>query len=147
MHIRTINLQMLPSAFFSLNTNMGARWRSGKLSDSESRGSEFDPHRRHRVVSLSQTHSLHTVLGKPRKSWLPPDMTEKLLTGTFSLNTNKHIQTQMFMMHITIDISGICRISTIVINKPLKEILQLSKGMACCVVSNKTLFNADIKLK
>ena len=25
----------------------------------------------------------------PRKQWLRPDMTEKLLTGTLSLNTNK----------------------------------------------------------
>ena len=29
------------------------------------------------------------VLVKPRKRWLRPDMTEKLLTGTLSLNTNK----------------------------------------------------------
>ena len=28
-------------------------------------------------------------LVKPRKRWLRPDMTEKLLTGTLSLNTNK----------------------------------------------------------
>ena len=34
----------------------GARWRSGSASDSESRGSGFDPHRRHHVVSLSMTH-------------------------------------------------------------------------------------------
>ena len=30
--------------------------RSGRASDSESKGSGFDPHRRHRVVSLSKTH-------------------------------------------------------------------------------------------
>ena len=34
----------------------GARWRSGRASDSESRGPGFDPHKRHRVVSLSKTH-------------------------------------------------------------------------------------------
>ena len=34
----------------------GARWRSGRASDSESRGHGFDPHRHHRVVSLSKTH-------------------------------------------------------------------------------------------
>ena len=60
----------------------GAGWRSGGASDSESRGPGFDPHRRHRVVSLSKTHSLPTVLVKPRKRWLRPNMTEKLLTGT-----------------------------------------------------------------
>ena len=30
--------------------------RSGRASDSESGGPGFDPHRRHRVVSLSKTH-------------------------------------------------------------------------------------------
>ena len=63
-------------------------------SDYESRGPEFDPHRRHRVVSLSKTHYLPTVLVKPRNSRLRPDMTEKLLTGMISLNTNK--QTRCF---------------------------------------------------
>ena len=38
-------------------------------------------------MSLSKTHKLPTVLVKPRKRWLRPDMTEKLLTGTLSLNT------------------------------------------------------------
>ena len=34
-----------------------ARWRSGRASESESRGPVFDAHRmRHRVVSLSRTH-------------------------------------------------------------------------------------------
>ena len=66
----------------------GARWRSGRASDSESRGPGFEPHKRHRVVSLSKAHLLPTVLVKPRKRWLRPDMTEKLLTGTLNLNTN-----------------------------------------------------------
>ena len=34
----------------------GAWWHSGRASDSESRGPGFDPHRRHRVMSLSKTH-------------------------------------------------------------------------------------------
>ena len=70
---------------------VGARWRSGRASDSESRGPGFEPHKRHRVVSLSKAHLLPTVLVKPRKRWLRPDMTEKLLTGTLSLNTNKSL--------------------------------------------------------
>ena len=73
-----------------------SRWRSGRASDSESRGPGFEPHKRHRVVSLSKAHLLPTVLVKPRKRWLRPDMTEKLLTGTLSLNTNK--QTKRFIM-------------------------------------------------
>ena len=42
-----------------------------------------------RVVSLSKAHLLPTVLVKPRKRWLRPDTTEKLLTGMLNLNTNK----------------------------------------------------------
>ena len=68
---------------------MGARWHSGRAFDSESRGPGFDPDGRHRVVSLSKTHLLPTVLVKPRKRWLRPDMTEKLSTETLSLNTKK----------------------------------------------------------
>ena len=34
----------------------GALWPSGRASDSESRGPGFDPHKGHRVVSLSETH-------------------------------------------------------------------------------------------
>ena len=33
--------------------------------------------------------SLNKALVIPRKQWLPPDMTEKLLTVTLSINTNK----------------------------------------------------------
>ena len=41
------------------------------------------------VVSLSlsktQINLLRTVLVKPRKRWLRPDMTEKMLSGTLNL--------------------------------------------------------------
>ena len=60
-----------------------------KASDLESRSLGFDPHMRHRIVSLSKTHELPKVLDKPSKRWLRPNMTEQLLTGTLSLNTNK----------------------------------------------------------
>ena len=63
-------------------------WQSGRASDSKSRGPGFDPHRCHRIVSLRKTHLLPTVLVKPRKRWLRPDMAEKLLTWTLSLNDN-----------------------------------------------------------
>ena len=39
---------------YQINLGTGARWRSGRASDSESRGHGFDPHKRHRVVSLSK---------------------------------------------------------------------------------------------
>ena len=37
---------------------------------------------------LSKTLYSQKVLVIPRKQWLRPDMTEQLLTGTSSLNTN-----------------------------------------------------------
>ena len=67
----------------------GAWCRSGGASDSELRGPGFYSHRRHHVVSLNKTHLLPIVLVKPRKHLLCPDMTEKLLAGMLSLNTNK----------------------------------------------------------
>ena len=67
----------------------GARWPSGRVSDSGARGRGFDIYLR-RVVSLSKvTFTTRKVLVIPRKQWLCPDMTEKLLTGTLSINTNK----------------------------------------------------------
>ena len=95
---------------------MEAWWRSVKRAlDYESRIPGFDPNMHHRVVSLSKTHELPTVLVKPRKRWLRLYMTEKLLTGTLSLNTNKtntftHIryQTQQY----TLDSHNIPRIIT-----------------------------------
>ena len=48
-----------------------------------------------RVVSLSKTLYSPKVLVIPRKGWLCPDMTEKLLTGTLNLNTNKQTNTYL----------------------------------------------------
>ena len=43
----------------------------------------YDPHSGRRVVSLSKIHlPPQKVLVIPRKRWLRPDMTEKLMTGT-----------------------------------------------------------------
>ena len=75
----------------------GSRWRSGRASNCKSRGPGFDPHKHQHVVSLSKTHELPTVLVKPRKSWLHPDMAEKLLTGMLSLNTNKQTKYNDFI--------------------------------------------------
>ena len=73
---------MLPYNHFS----RGALWLSGRVSDSGARGRGFDTYRR-RVVSLSKT--LYSPWLITQEAWLRPDMTEKLLTGTLSLNTNK----------------------------------------------------------
>ena len=50
-------------------------------------------------VSLSKTLYSPKVLVIPRKPWFRPDMTEKLLTGTLNLNTNK--QTKKQNMHFS----------------------------------------------
>ena len=44
-----------------------------------------------KVVSLRKKLYSPKVLVIPKKRWLRPDITEKLLTGTFNLNTNKQI--------------------------------------------------------
>ena len=66
------------------------QWPSGRALDSESRGSGFDPHKGHGVVSLSKTHLfLRVQVNTQRKWWLHPDMTEKLLAGKLNLKSNK----------------------------------------------------------
>ena len=64
----------------------GARWLSGRALDSVGRGRVFETYLR-RVVSLSKTLSSPKVQVIPRKWWLRPDMTEKLLTRKLNLNT------------------------------------------------------------
>ena len=54
----------------------GAQWPSGRVLDSRSRGCGFEPHRRHCVGYINPC----LVLVQHRKT--PPDITEKLLTGT-----------------------------------------------------------------
>ena len=65
----------------------GARWPSGSVSDSGARSRGFDYYLR-RVVFLSKdtcTPRKVLVIHRNRR----PDMTEKMLTGTLSMNTNK----------------------------------------------------------
>ena len=71
----------------------GALWLSGRASDSGARARGFETYLR-RVVSSSKTLYSRKVLVIPRKRWLHPNMTEKLLTGTLSLNTNKQTNKQ-----------------------------------------------------
>ena len=78
------NLKVASSHYHS----WGARWLSGRASVSRARG------RRVRNLPppccvLSKTLFSSKVLVIPRKRWFRPDMTEKLLTGTLNLNTQK----------------------------------------------------------
>ena len=64
----------------------GARAPSGRAPDSGAGGRGFDTYQR-RVVSLSKdTFTPPKALVIHRKRWIRPDMTEKLFTGTLSLN-------------------------------------------------------------
>ena len=67
-----------------------ARWPSGRASDS---GREVGGSILTQVILEQYTFTYQTVLVTPRKRWLRPDMTEKLLTGTKSLNPNKQTNT------------------------------------------------------
>ena len=84
--VRYINVQSL---YFTNPGSAVAQWYS---TDSGARGARgwgvrnLPPP----VVSLSKTIFSPKVLVIPRKWWLCPDMTEKLLTWTLNLNTNKH---------------------------------------------------------
>ena len=59
------------------------RWPGGRALDSGVRGRGFDPHSGSRVVALSKIYlPPKNVLVIPRKRWLCPEVTEKLLTMT-----------------------------------------------------------------
>ena len=62
--------------------------------DSRARGQGFETYLCP-VVSLSKTLYFSEVLVIPRKWWLHPYMTEKLLTGTINLNKNKMIRSEL----------------------------------------------------
>ena len=84
----------------------GARLLSGRVTDSGARGQGFDTCLR-RVVSLSKNKlTPRKVLVIPRKRWLCPDMTGKLLTGTLSIITIK--QTKSWFL-----ISGLLKLRLI----------------------------------
>ena len=69
---------------------MEAQWLSGRVLDSRPRGREFEPHRRHCVVSFSKNINPSLVLVQPMKT--RPFITERLLIGRKESNqANKHI--------------------------------------------------------
>ena len=70
------------------NHSSGSAVAQCRASDSGVRGRGFETYLR-RVVSFSKTLYSPKVLVIPRKRCLRPDMTEKLLTETLNLNTNK----------------------------------------------------------
>ena len=72
-----------------MNQWRGARWLSGRVSDSGARGRGFEAYRRH-VVSLSKAlYSPKVLVNYPGSGGSVPTWLKKLLTGTLSLNTNK----------------------------------------------------------
>ena len=69
--------------YFMVHCSGGARWLSGRVSDSGARGPGFETYRR-RVVSLSKTlYSPKVLVNYP--GWLRPDMTEKSMVESQDL--------------------------------------------------------------
>ena len=64
------------------------QWLSGRALDSRLKGREFEPHRRHCVVSLSKNIYPSLVLVQPRKT--RPFITERLLMGRKESNQTKN---------------------------------------------------------
>ena len=60
-------------------SKQGAQWLSGRVLDLRPRGSGFEPHQCHCVVSLSKNINPSLVLVQPRKTC--PFKTERLLIG------------------------------------------------------------------
>ena len=87
----------------AVKAHRGARGLSDRALDSRARGLGFESHHR-RVVSLSKTRYSPKVLLIPRKLWLHPDVTEKLLTETLSHNRNKQNQVNL---HICAVLQGL----------------------------------------
>ena len=76
--------------FMEVIVSVGAQWLSGGVLDSRPKGSLFEPHQRHCVVSLSKSINPSLVLFQPRKTC--PFVTERLLMGRKESNqTNKII--------------------------------------------------------
>ena len=74
----------------TLNQHKGAQWLSGRMLDSRPRGSGFQPHWRHCVVSLSKNINFSLVLVQPRKT--RPFITKRLLMGRKQSNQIKQKQ-------------------------------------------------------
>ena len=71
-----------------INEKVGTQWFSGRALDSRPKGSGFEPHRRHCVVSLSKSINPSLVLVQTRKT--RPFITERLMMGRKESNqTNK----------------------------------------------------------
>ena len=80
----------------------GALCPIGRVSDYGARGRGFDAYLRC-VVSLSKdTFTPRKVLVIPRKRWLRPNMTEKLLTGMLSLNKTKTSQQTQVIFQLSL---------------------------------------------
>ena len=71
---------------------------SGRVFDSRPKCRGFEPHRRHRVVSLSKNINPSLVLIQLRKS--RPYITERLLMGRKESNLDKHITVHSSSCHV-----------------------------------------------
>ena len=80
-------IQVKSNAECSKNAPRGAQRLSGRLLDSRLEGHEFEPHRRHCIMSLSKNIYPSLVLVQPRKT--RPFITERLFMGRKESNQTK----------------------------------------------------------
>ena len=106
---------------------------SGRVLDSRPKGSGFEPHRRHCVVSLSKNNNPSLVLVQPRKT--RPYITERLLMGRKESNqTNKQ---NIFILKMVIFLSLLGKTvqlkqdSLITGSIPMDPIHSFIKGLHC----------------
>ena len=86
----------------------GARWPSGRVSDTGVRGLGFDTYLLPCCVLEQVTFTPRKVLVIPRNRWLHPNMTEKLLTGDVKhqyKQTNKQKLFEVWPAVITVSYS------------------------------------------
>ena len=76
-----------------------AQWLSGRVLVSGPKGSGFEPHRRHCVVSLSKNINPSLVLIQPRKT--SPFIAERLLMGCKESNQTKQNKITLFTYNTT----------------------------------------------
>ena len=103
--IAKIHISEMDNIIFAFNFHgfddqkcVGAQWLSGRALDLRPRGREFEPHRRHWVVSLSKNINPSLVLVQPRKT--RPYITERLLMGRKESNQTKHNDQKCCFWHL-----------------------------------------------
>ena len=120
----------------------GGQWLTRRALGSGGRSWVFETYLR-RVVSFSKTLYSPKVLVRPRKRWLRPHMTGKLLNGTLSLTTNKQTEDSLRVLThqkpprrfcmIFFEVLPLTTLASSVNGKTSKKSVQKRRGGVWCV--------------